>query len=138
MRKIILSAGNTMREDDGIGIYAGKLLEAQGFKVLYVYETPENFLGKIEGKVVILVDAAEIVEDYIITEDIESIETFSTHGMPLAMMKKYLAEKGIRLIIAGIKPESCGFGERLSEKAKERAKKIVKEIITLCEDESPG
>jgi hydrogenase maturation protease len=129
MAKTILAAGNTMREDDGIGIFAGALLKEKGLDVLFVYDTPENFLDKLDCKQVILVDAADIETDYIITREIDSIETFSTHGMSLSLMKKYLENKGIELIIAGIKPETIGFGEKLSEIAKERAKKLVERII---------
>ena len=129
----ILAVGNTSKGDDGIGIYAGKLLEKKGFTVLYAYESPENFLSKIKTKKVLVVDAAAIDDDYKIGSP-ASFPSISTHGMSLTLLENYLKQKGITVFVAGIKPESTDYDSPLSEKAKKRAEKLVS---SLCEGELP-
>ena len=127
----VLAAGNRLKGDDGIGLYAGRLLQEKGFEVILCEDMPENFLGRIKTGKVLLVDAAAIEEDFLMTSELADIPVVSTHGMSLALMQKFLKEKGVELIVCGIKPESTGFGDGLSPKAKTRAEKLVKEIVRI-------
>jgi hydrogenase maturation protease len=127
----ILACGNKEKGDDGIGLYAGRLLEEAGFIVIYCGVSPENFLGKIKTKKVLLIDAALIEEDFVLTRELEDFPSVSTHGMSLTILQKYFANSGIEVIVAGIKPEKMEYGEKLSEKAKKRAKSAADKIINL-------
>jgi hydrogenase maturation protease len=130
----ILAAGNTDLGDDGIGIYAGQLLEERGFRVIYCGVAPENFLGMIKTKKALLIDAALIEEEFVITGELEDFPSVSTHGMSLMILQKYFNENNIKLIVAGIKPENMEYGRGLSKEAKSRAKKLV-DIIIKRKDE---
>jgi hydrogenase maturation protease len=125
----VLAVGNKLRGDDGIGLYAGELLEEAGLNVIFCGVAPENFCSKITYRRALLVDAADIEEDYVITGDLENLPNLSTHGMSLVLLQKYLSSMGIELIVGGIKPESAGFGEKLSEKAKQRARGLVEKVF---------
>jgi len=117
-----------MRGDDGIGIYAGRLLEKEGFHVLFCHSSPENFLSKIKDSRVLVVDAALIEKDYLVSADIKGVQPVSTHGMSLMLMQAYLKAKGISMALAGIKPDCLELNAPLSTKAKERAKQLVRAL----------
>jgi len=135
----VLAAGNRERGDDAIGIYAGELLEKNGFSVIYCGLSPENFLGRITTGGVLLLDAALIEEDFMISRELGDFPSVSTHGMSLKILQDYLSARGIGLAVAGIRPESMEYGEGLSEKAKERARALIETIIKkksvlFCDD----
>lgn len=134
MDLVVLAVGNRLKGDDGIGLYAGRLLQEKGFDVIFCESMPENFLGKIKSKKALLVDAADIEEDFLITEELADVPVVSTHGMSLVLMRRFLEEKGVELIVGAIKPESTGFEEKLSLKAKIRARGLVESVINEFRD----
>lgn len=129
MNLTVLAVGNRLKGDDGVGLYAGNLLKEKGFEVIFCEDAPENFFGRIRTRKVLLIDAADIEDDFVLTKELADVPVVSTHGMSLVLMQKFLKGRGIELIVGGIKPESIGFGRELSSKARKRADQLVEKVF---------
>ena len=132
MEFLVFAIGNEFRGDDGAGIYAGKLMKKKGFPVIFCGNVPENYLDKAkDAKRIILIDAAIIDEDFVVTKDLADFKSISTHSANLKILKDYLEKSGKEVIFIGIKPEEIGYGNKISRKVKERCKKLVDHIEDL-------
>lgn len=98
MKKAILTIGNTLRGDDGVTSYLGKLIEAEeiGWKVFYGEDTPESEFHNIREyapDVMIVADAMTgikigTVELIDISDDRDYM--YSTHNLPTPILLSYL------------------------------------------------
>ncbi len=126
----ILAVGNDLRGDDGVGLYAGKLLETRGFKVFFAHETPENMLGRLRGAGrIIIIDAAHFDGDgpYRIIREVPA-DSFYTHKLDLKKIEKFT---GARVWLVGIKTYNRRLGGKISRQAKANAREAIK-VVEVC------
>lgn len=124
----ILAVGNEMRGDDGVGIFAGRLLERKGFPVIFAHETPENVLGRLRRfDRIIVLDAAHF----------EAEEPFRvvhhdpggySHKPGLSKLSKFLDAD---LLVVGIKTYKRALLKSISPQAQENARTAVK-VVEVC------
>jgi hydrogenase 3 maturation protease len=139
MKEVILGIGNTLKGDDGIGIYIAerinkylkevkgeseqaKFMEARR-KVIAINcgTTPENYtsiIRKHNPDRLILVDAAEMGLSpgsyrIIPPEKIEVMHV-STHVMSLSFLISYVSEFCKDIILVGVQPKRMDFSTALS------------------------
>jgi hydrogenase 3 maturation protease len=112
---LILCIGNQEGGDDGIGPYIAKRLKDDSSQdnVLDCGTIPENYTGVIKRqkpKTLIIIDAAEMNlhpgEIRIIPREKLATMHFSTHGIPLSVLIKYLEKDVPHIIFIGIQPET--------------------------------
>jgi len=139
MKEAILGIGNTLKGDDGIGIYIAErinkyLEEVKGEseqakfmgarrKVIAINcgTTPENYtsiIRKHNPDRLILVDAAEMGLSpgsyrIIPPEKIEVMHV-STHNIALAFLISYVSEFCENIVLVGVQPERMDFSTVLS------------------------
>ncbi|MBR9679901.1 MAG: hydrogenase maturation protease [Candidatus Altiarchaeota archaeon] len=125
---IILAIGNELRGDDGVGIYAGQLLENKGFPVVFGYENPENVFNQLDSDKIIVLDAAhyEGQEPFKITNKLS--DSSYSHRPGLAKLAKFLQAE---LVLLGIKTYNRSLRDELSQSAKRNAELAVK-VIEVC------
>ncbi|MFC1496733.1 hydrogenase maturation peptidase HycI [Candidatus Margulisiibacteriota bacterium] len=135
---VVLTIGNTLKSDDGVGPYIGKEMEprlsvAGSIVTLNAGNKPEAFVGKvIESKPakVVIIDAVHFGgkpgETRIIKKEQLPAGAFDTHSIPLKMIAKMIEDESkAPVYILGIQPKSVDLGEELSDEVKEAADKIV-------------
>jgi hydrogenase maturation protease len=126
--KGILAVGNEMRGDDAVGIFAGRLLEARGFPVVFAYETPENALGglrKFDGLVVLDAAHFEGGEPFRVVEPDDS---WFTHKPGLSKIAKFLR---VPVTVIGIKAYKRALVKGISPRARRNAREAVK-VVEVC------
>lgn len=142
---VIMSIGNELRGDDGLGpLFAkkfSKIIEnSQYVAVIDGGMVPENFTSTLRDENpshVILIDAVEMDENPGQTEFIEKerIEEYnvSTHSMPISFLIKYLeTTASFKIILLGIQPKSMILGDEISpeiEKSVNNLNNIFKKIL---------
>ncbi|BDH79411.1 MAG TPA: hydrogenase maturation peptidase HycI [Methanothermobacter sp.] len=131
---LILTVGNELRGDDGLGPAIAKKLSKNGnFTVIDGGTVPENFTGKIKKENpthIIIIDAVEMGAKpgtiKIIEKDKIANYNISTHAMPLSFLIDYLqAHKSYRIILIGIQPKRLDFSTRISEPVRESMGKLI-------------
>lgn len=125
-RLLVLTVGNELRSDDGLGPYLASLIQEamvkRGHLLINAGTVPENFTGKIRSENpshILIVDAVEMREDpgtvRFIERDSISEYSISTHAMPLSFLLRYLEDQGdYRIALMGVQPENLEFGTELS------------------------
>lgn len=147
-RIAILGIGSEVRGDDAAGMVVARRLEGhikdKKIKYLKVFlgaTAPENLTGEIKRfkpTHLLMIDAVDINQKAgavrVIDSYVELGASFSTHKMPIHIMKDYLYQSiGCKSIIIGIQPESLAFCESLSSKIHRCMEKLHIEIISvLC------
>jgi hydrogenase 3 maturation protease len=135
---LIITIGNDLRSDDGVGPYIAKKFKNPDGNVLLLDagDKPENIIDKavsLKPKKVIIVDAAKfggkIGEAKVIDISCIPNTTLTTHTFPLPIIAKILAEDtGQDVYFIGIEPMSVEFGKGLSSAVKDTADAILKFI----------
>lgn len=132
---LIITIGNSLRSDDGVGVYIGeKISNIKNYKVINAYNKPENVIDnalELKPKKVVIIDAADFNgkagDAKIINEGLIPQVTFSTHTFPIPILVKIL-EKDLscKVIFLGIQTKSLDFKEELSEEVRRTADEIIK------------
>jgi hydrogenase 3 maturation protease len=144
-RKIaILGIGSELRADDAAGMVLARRLQAQikkkrtrSLKVFLGETAPENLTGEIKRfkpTHLIIIDAADFHEKPgavgILDGAGEIGVSFSTHSIPIQIMKDYLFEStGCETIVIGIQPESLEFRTGLSERVEQSLKVLSRDLM---------
>ncbi|GAI46328.1 unnamed protein product [marine sediment metagenome] len=154
MKEVVLGIGNTLKSDDGIGIYiveridkyleevrrgAGqaKFIGARR-KVIAINcgTTPENYTSIIRRHNpdrLILVDAAEMgltPGSYrIIPPEKIEVMHLSTHSMALSFLILYISDLCKDIVLVGIQPEKMDFGTELSSAVRRSGDRVANLII---------
>ncbi len=144
-RIVIIGIGNETNGDDGVGLWILRELKRSGlppdrFFLVEAGLAPENFSGPIirfRPDWVLAIDAARLgyAPGRIAWIEMDEIEGASaaTHGLPLAMLGKYLvAQTGCRFNLLGIQVEQTGFDQPLSpvvHRAGARLAKSLKQLL---------
>jgi hydrogenase 3 maturation protease len=134
---VIVTVGNTMRSDDGVGSFiASHLKSIDNLKIIDAAYNPENIIDEvcdISPQRVIFIDAADFKgepgEAILVDKDHIPETSLSTHAIPLKVVAN-LIEVDTKAVISyiGIQPKSVEFGEGLSEEIKKTAKEIIGKI----------
>lgn len=140
MRVAVCGIGNRIRGDDGVGPEVIRTLrpELEGDNVLLLdcEETPESFLGELQGfspEKVILVDAVDLGKPAgsLGLVDIHSVkkQAMSTHKLPLNLFIDYLQGKmRFKLVFIGVQPKNTGLNAEMSEEVR-KAIPFVRELV---------
>jgi len=142
-RVAILGIGSELRSDDAAGVVIARKLQAyikkmkiKALKVFLGQTAPENLTGEIKKfkpTHLIIIDAVDFHQQAgamrLIGDLTETGGSFSTHRIPLKIMKDYLYKSiACDMIIIGIQPESLEFHGGLSPKIQESVRVASKEI----------
>lgn len=145
-RLLVLTVGNELRSDDGLGPYLASLIqeamEERGHLVINAGTVPENFTGKIRSERpshILIVDAVEMREEpgtvRLIERDNISEYSISTHAMPLSFLVRYLEDQGAyRIALMGVQPENLEFGTGLSPAVEDAVHDLAGMIISALDD----
>ena len=138
---IILSVGNELKSDDGVGPFIIKNLMAENIesdRLLLIDSgtVPENFTGKIRKENpshVIIVDACLMGcrpgDIRIVDKDDFTNIGISTHSMSLSYFVKYLErDTDFKIIFVGIEPETMDWGANPTENVEKAAFDFIKII----------
>jgi hydrogenase 3 maturation protease len=135
-RIVIACIGNVLKSDDGAGPALAEKLEGRlNAEVINCWDTPENDTGAVkraQPDTIVVVDAmnmdigpgsVSIVEK----EQLEEMDLYTTHNVPLKVFVNYLAmETGADIFLIGIQPETLALGKVISPK-------VSKTIDTLAD-----
>lgn len=138
---LIITVGNTLRADDGVGPFIGEKLARPGarFKLINAFDRPENVVDDAvnlnPGKVIII-DAANFGgkpgEVRIIPSGNIHESSFLTHSFPLRVIAGIIQEDtGAETVFLGIQPKRMDYGEGLSPEVAGAADGIVKYLLSL-------
>jgi len=118
---ILMGMGNTLRQDDGVGVMIARAFSTPGWMSLDCGTVPENFSSVIRNnhpKTLVLIDAAAMGKTpgtfCKIPEENVPEAGMATHQMPVSMLMGFLKESAGEIVFIGIEPEDTGYGERLS------------------------
>lgn len=134
---IIVTVGNRMRRDDGLGPYiASKLKSSANLVIIDAGFLPENIIDRVvqlNPDHIIFIDAADFKgkpgEVRVIDESEISEYTLSTHAVPLKLVAAIIrSEVSARISYVGIQPKDVGFGEGLSREVQRAADEMIKEF----------
>lgn len=132
---LIITVGNALRSDDGIGPYiANNFKGNEKFSLLDAGEKPENAVDKaaeFKPTKTVIIDAADyggkVGEARIIPEEAIPETTLSTHTFPLRVISRIIAEDTkSKVHFLGIQPRSVALGEKMDRAVIETAKEIIK------------
>jgi hydrogenase 3 maturation protease len=140
-RLAILGIGSALRGDDALGLKIVAQLKKESIsvkrplsiKLFSCATTPENSTGEIRQfnpTHIIIVDALYIGKrpGSLSLVDLRQASfnvSFSTHGLPLKMLARYLARSlSCRVLCIGVEPKSLEFNAALSKEAERAVKKV--------------
>lgn len=140
---LIITIGNTLRCDDGVGPYIADNVNLSGkhIVVLNAGDKPERIIDKAieyNPEKTVIIDAGDFggAPGDIKNIDKEQINNiiFSTHTFPLSVIAKIVEEETKKKVyFIGIQSEKTGFGEGLSRRVKETADKVIDFLNCLGE-----
>ena len=135
---LFITAGNTLRSDDGVGPYiAGQLELNPNIKVINAGVMPENIVDEVislSPAAIIIIDAADFggpagAVRIIPEENIPQV-TLSTHMIPLNVVTGIINDSICAdIYFVGIQPESVALGEGLSPKVLQSAKALIRVVV---------
>ncbi len=154
MEELILGIGNTLKSDDGVGVYVvekvgeqsakaekglgrNKFTENRGRAItINCGMTPENYtsvIRKHKPDRLILIDAADMglsPGSYrIVPLEKMGMMCVSTHKMSLSLFISYVSEFCRDIVLVGIQPERMDFGETLSSVVRRGGDQVANHII---------
>ena len=133
---LIITAGNILRSDDGIGHYIAERINNENILVLDAGDKPENIIDKAiqsSSALNVIIDAADFGGKYgeikVLSYDSIPEKTISTHTFPIkAIAKILMKETGNKVVFIGIQIKETGFGENISAEVKTAGDFIVQLI----------
>lgn len=134
---VIITIGNTLRADDGVGPYIGPLVAASDrLKIINAGYTPENIIEQVialHPAKIIFIDAADFQgapgEARVIAQEHIPDASLSTHAVPLKVVYHLLLhDTAAQAVMIGIQPKSLEHKEELSREVKATADKIISQL----------
>ncbi|MEA3493894.1 MAG: hydrogenase 3 maturation endopeptidase HyCI [Candidatus Margulisiibacteriota bacterium] len=139
---LIITVGNSLRSDDGLGPYiAGKFKQTgNGYLLLDAGDKPENVVDKAvdyKPAKTVIIDAADFGgaagEVRIIPEEAIPDSTLSTHAFPLRVISKIIADDtGSKVLFIGVQSKNIALGEKMSGEVKVAAEELLKCMKCTC------
>ena len=143
----IVSVGNVLKGDDGIGPAVARALRgARQWRVFDCGTVPENWTGPLvrcEPKWLLVVDAVDTGASpgeitWLAPDDLDA-GAGSTHAMSLAFFIGNVTERtGAQAAILAVQPKAVSFGTGLSDPAREAVATIVEALTSLVADSPDG
>lgn len=141
-KTLIVTVGNTLRRDDGVGPYIAGCLAGRlppEVVLLNAGDRPENAIEtaiKCRPVKTVIIDAALFGaapgKVKVIGEEEISKVTLSTHTFPIPVLSKLITkDTGSKVFFVGVQPLDVAFGEGISRQVKETADKIVKYLLRV-------
>jgi len=142
MKKAFLAVGNTLRGDDGVTTYLGKLLEKEGlgWRIFYGQDTPENEFHKIREyapDVIVVSDAMtgmKVGSVELIDISDERDYMYSTHNLPMPILLSYLRRFCKVVLFLGLNVDIKNVLEinpEISKEAKQTAHKALEMMYEI-------
>lgn len=143
MKKAILTIGNTLRGDDGITSYLGKLIEGEDsldWKIFYGEDVPESQFHKIreyEPDLVVVADAMtgmKIGQVEVIDISNERDYMYSTHNLPAPILMSYLKGFCKSVLFLGLTVDLenvLEINENISKEAEITARNALKKVFEI-------
>lgn len=134
---VILTVGNTLRSDDGLGPFIASELEANDkLAVIDAGSNPEKVIDeitKLNPENILIIDAADFRanpgEVRLIDQEAIPETSLSTHTISLKVIAGILArDTKAQIKFLGVQAKSVGLGEGICAEVKLAASGIVKEI----------
>jgi len=136
---LILTVGNEMMGDDGVGPWLARRLQESplaGWDVIDGQTTPENYLHEVralEPERAVVVDAADAGmtpgEFYFLYEAaIDSLFIMTTHTLPLSFLIAALKEFVPEVRFIGIQPQITAFGYPMSTEVQQAAETLYQQL----------
>ncbi len=143
MKKAFLAVGNSLRGDDGVASYLGKLIEEKEdlqWKIFDGQDTPESEFNKLREyapDIIIVADAmtgAEIgnVEVIDISDDVDYM--YTTHNLPMPVLLSYIRGFCKVVLFLGLNVDIENMLEinpNLSQEAKIIANKALDKMLEI-------
>ena len=137
-RVLIVTVGNPLRSDDGVGPYIAEHIkpERRGFLFLNAEDKPANIIDdavKLKPYKIIIIDAADFGANpgdiRIIPEDMIPQNTLSTHSFPIPVISSIIRQDtGAEIVFLGIQAKSLKLGEEMSREVHSAADRILEYI----------
>ncbi len=135
-RFVIVGVGNTLRGDDGVGVFIARRLAKRGLRdrVIVAGPSPELFAREIASRkpeLVVFLDAVDagLPPGSVVVAPLPGGEArvppLSTHALPLSLLVEAL---GVRAYLLGVQVENTEFGSRMSPRVR-RAGEILAEKL---------
>ncbi|RXJ81715.1 hydrogenase maturation protease [Arcobacter sp. F2176] len=143
MKKAILTIGNTLRGDDGITSYLGKLIEGEeslDWKIFYGEDVPESQFHKIreyKPDLVVVADAMtgmKIGQVEVIDISNERDYMYSTHNLPAPILMSYLKGFCKSVLFLGLTVDLenvLEINENISKEAEITARNALKKVFEI-------
>jgi hydrogenase 3 maturation protease len=130
---LFVGIGNTLKCDDGAGVYVSKRIKPSGnIGALTVEVSIENYIGKINSlnpDILVLVDCMDMKAEpgtfRLLPADMVTDLTFNTHNISLKRLSEFFP---MPVYILGIQPEKIAFGENISYIVMNNSDRIIKQI----------
>ena len=137
---VVLGIGNSLRQDDAIGLKIARRLRGKVPKNVEIVDcesVPENFLDKIarsQPTHILMIDAttlnSELGTSRLILPNKISDFAISTHRIPLNLLVDFLKKTtAAKVILLGIQPRNVDLGQQLTPGLERAAEKIAKVIV---------
>ena len=133
---LIITVGNVLRGDDGIGPYIATQVSnpKRGLRILDAADRPEDCLdaaASLHPAKTVVIDAADFGgepgEARIVPQELIPETTISTHTFPLKIITRMIEEEtGSTVFFLGIQPQDMNFGQGLSDPVRNTADAIVR------------
>lgn len=145
MKKIaLLGVGNSLRGDDGIGVFVAKSFE-NDLKVFLGGDAPENTFNQIRNfapDILIVIDAISVFggslnEPEFLDLSDEISYFYSTHNIPANVYIRYLRDFIPQVLFLGIEikiENILDFTQNLSPEAQNSAKIAIKKIRKFLDE----
>ncbi len=142
-RVVVAGIGNSFRRDDFVGVEVVRNLQNKVSQSVYLIEgetVPESFIEpitKFNPTHILLIDAGLLNQKpgsskLIDPNQLAKHTAISTHMLPLRIFCDYLKKTtDAKLSLLIVQPEDTTFGEGLTPKLKETAKKLTDILLKL-------
>ena len=134
---LVMTVGNSLRSDDGIGPFiAEKLVSTQNLTVIDAGINPENYIDdaiEVKPAKIIIIDAAQFGgspgEARVIATEHLPQTSLSTHSIPLPVLTSILEEDTqAEVVFLGIQAEKMEWGEGLSSAVQKTGEELSEYI----------
>ncbi len=142
-KTIIVTVGNSLRGDDGLGPFVSSKLKDQNLKfvVIDAGERPENIIEEavaLKPAKVIIIDAANFQghpgETRIIPSDSINDVVISTHKFPLRAVQNIIEmDSNAKVYFLGVQVKTVELGAVMTNDVKAAAEEIIKCVMQYRE-----